>query len=290
MVMDMGTIEYSLWATSFADLAAGKLPADTRIAHASNAIGARLSPDGARMIIRRVVPTTGEHTAARFSVRPFDGGAETPLTAPGTPLSFDWVDSVTVRAISQTGASVHLALVDVRTGAQTQAFDVPDSTLVDAEPVGGGWAWIPSGRDRVIVEQGGKQRTIAMPGWFLGINRVLPDAAGTHVFVLGFNRGTTDTLGVAQVDLADGSSTQWGAVFAEDGYMQPLSGGDLLFAVHRTEETMELYRLSGPGRMQLLATPAHPLLGVSVSGDLKRAVAFQRDYNADAWMYDVVKR
>jgi hypothetical protein len=32
------------------------------------------------------------------------------------------------------------------------------------------------------------------------------------------------------------------------------------------------------------------LVGVSASADLKRAVAFDRDYHADAWMYNVVKR
>ena len=35
---------------------------------------------------------------------------------------------------------------------------------------------------------------------------------------------------------------------------------------------------------------ARPLVGVSASADLKRAVAFDRDYHAGAWMYNVVKR
>ena len=32
-----------------------------------------------------------------------------------------------------------------------------------------------------------------------------------------------------------------------------------------------------------------PLLGISVSGDLKRATATERAYQADAWMYEVVR-
>jgi len=39
----------------------------------------------------------------------------------------------------------------------------------------------------------------------------------------------------------------------------------------------------------LLGSPSRPLVGVSVSKDLKRAVAFDRDYRADAWMYSVVR-
>jgi hypothetical protein len=42
--------------------------------------------------------------------------------------------------------------------------------------------------------------------------------------------------------------------------------------------------------MQPLGAPALPLYAISVSADLKRAVAVQRAYNADAWMYNVVKR
>ena len=42
--------------------------------------------------------------------------------------------------------------------------------------------------------------------------------------------------------------------------------------------------------MQPLGSPDVPLFQVSVSADLKRATAVQRNYNADAWMYSVVKR
>ena len=52
---------------------------------------------------------------------------------------------------------------------------------------------------------------------------------------------------------------------------------------------MELYRLSGPGKSQLLGSPSRPLSGVSVSRDLRRATAFDREYQADAWIHTVVK-
>ena len=60
--------------------------------------------------------------------------------------------------------------------------------------------------------------------------------------------------------------------------------------MHRTEDRVDLHKLTGPGAMQSLGSPAVPLLWGSVSADLKHATAIQRDYNADAWMYTVVKR
>ncbi|MDE3128514.1 MAG: hypothetical protein KGL38_10945, partial [Gemmatimonadota bacterium] len=94
----------------------------------------------------------------------------------------------------------------------------------------------------------------------------------------------------AAVDLASGTVTKWGATFAEDGTMSLLDGGALFLAAHHTENRFELFKLTGPGAMQRLGSPDVPLYQVSVSGDLKRATAVQRNYNADAWMYNVVKR
>jgi hypothetical protein len=186
--------------------------------------------------------------------------------------------------------AIHVALVDVRTGAARNNLTLSDSTLVDAGRIAGGWAWIPSSRDRIVVDQGGKRREIKQPMWYGGFLSILSDSAAGRVFITGFNRATADTLGVAAINLADGAATQWASMFAEDGAIQLLSGGDLFLAMHRTQESLDLFRLSGPGKSQLLGSPPRPLLGVSASADLKRAVAFDRDYHADAWMYNVVRR
>lgn len=146
MVMDEGTFEYGVWATDIPSIVQGRLSNDGRIARASNNILASVSPDGGRLLFRRVVPATGQHTA-----------------------------------------------------------------------------------------------------------------------------------------------TQWMSVFGEDGTIQRLAGGELFQSLHRTQESLDLYRMSGPGKSQLLGSPPRPLVGVSVSQDLKRAVAFDRDYHADAWMYSVVR-
>jgi hypothetical protein len=290
MVIDEGTLEFGVWATDVSAIVQGKLANDARIARASNNVTASISPDGGRILLRRVVPTTGQHTDVQFGVRSYGSDAETPLAITGTALRARWADSVTVSVISRVAGAIHVALVDVRTGVARNDLTLSDSTLVDAGRIAGGWAWIPSSRDRIVVDQSGKRREIKQPMWYGGFLSILSDSAAGRVFITGFNRATADTLGVAAINLADGASTQWASMFAEDGTIQLLSGGDVFLAMHRTQESLDLFRLSGPGKSQLLGSPPRPLLGVSASADLKRAVAFDRDYHADAWMYNVVRR
>ena len=290
MVMDEGTLEFGAWATDLASIAQGKLANEARIARASNNVTASVSPDGGRLLFRRVVPTTGQHTDVQYSVRPYGGDAETPLAITGTALKARWADSVTVGVVSRVAGAVHMGLVDVRTGAVRNDLTLTDSTVVDAARIAGGWAWIPPSRDRIVVDQNGKRREIKQPAWYGGLFSIISDTAAGRVLITGFNRATADTLGVAAINLADGSATQWASLFAEDGAIQLLSGGDVFLSMHRTQESLDLYRISGPGRSQLLGSPPRPLVGVSTSADLKRAVAFDRDYHADAWMYNVVRR
>jgi hypothetical protein len=289
MVMDEGTLDYSVWTVGFGELLQGKLADNARIARASNRVLAHVSPDGGRLLFARVVPTGGGHTAESFAVRPFAGGAETPLAATGTPLNASWVDSVTVKVVSRAVSGLHLALVDVRTGAQRNGLDLPDSTLAGAGPLADGWAWIPASRDRIVIESAGKRREVPQPAWYSGIFSIVTDPAAGRAFFLGFNRATGDSLGLGALDVAAGTATQWASAFAETGTIQLLDGGAVFLSVNKTEESLDFYRVTGPGAMQRLGSPARPLFGVSVSGDLKRATAVERDYRADAWMYSVVR-
>ena len=290
MVMDEGTLEFGVWAADLSAVIQGRLSNDGRIARASNNVTATLSPDGGRLLLRRVVPTTGQHTAVQFAVRPFGGEAEAPLSVAGTVVRARWVDSVTIAVVSRVSGTVHMGLVDARTGVSRNDAALTDSTIIDAARIAGGWAWIPSSRDRIVVDQGGKRREIPQPRWYGGLFNLVADSASGRIFITGYNRATSDTLGIAAIDITDGSATQWMSVFAENGSVQVLADGGLFLAAHRTQESLDLYHITGPGKIQLLGSPPRPLVGVSVSGDLKRAVAFDRDYHADAWMYNVVTR
>ena len=291
MVMDQGTLDYGVWGVGVSDLLKASLPDGRRIARASSNVLGWISPDGNRVLMRRVVPTTGEHTEARFSVRPYDGTSETPLQAPGKVTGARWVDSTSVAVAStMQDGHVHLSVVDVRTGAERNALDLPDSTISTAVPVPNGWAWIPITRTALDIEQSGKRRTLKFPAWYFNVYMLAADSARGRLFVAGYNASTGDTLGVSALNLADDTFTPWVSGFAEDGTIAVLDNGDLFLGLHRTENAYVLYRATAPGKMQRIGEPPLPLYSVNVSGDLKRGIAVQRSYNADAWMYNVLKR
>ena len=290
MVMDEGTIEFSVWAVNFADVLQGRLPNERRIAQSSNRLGADVSPDGARLLFGRAVPTGAGHTEVQFGVAPFSGSPETPITAPGHVLSAWWSDSVTLGVRSRTAQGIELAEQDVRTGARTNILDLPDSSLrsVAALP-GGGWAWVPITGDRIMVRQGNQTRELREPAWYGFIGDLIADPAGGRVFIVGFNAATGDSLGVSALTLSDGSSTQWVTMPSESGDIGMLPGGAVFLIAYPSAESLAFFKLTGPGQMQRLGNPPRPLFEVSVSDDLKRATAMARDYRADAWMYDVVR-
>jgi hypothetical protein len=287
MVMDEGTLDYNVWSLDLADALKGSLPKNHHIAQASSAVFADVSPDGERLLISRVVPTGGGHTERRYSVASFGGGSEKPIGGTGTMLGAGWADSTTLVMVSRAAGRVRLALADATTGAERSVLELPDSTIGYATPLSDGWAWINTAGDSVVVRQGDKTRALPRPKWYGRLFQLEKDPAGDRLFFLGFNAATGDTLGLSTMNLADGSTEQWAAEFAEWGTITPLSGGGVLFAVDRTQESKELLRVDGPGKIRSLGTPPIPLQAISVSADLKRATVVQRDYRADAWMYQV---
>jgi hypothetical protein len=221
---------------------------------------------------------------------PFAGGPEKPLPATGTVEYARWVDSVTVAQATQLPTGIHFAEVDVRSNAQRNTLDLPDSTVQDATPVQNGWAWIPAAGDRIIVRQAGRTHEFPTPAWYASYIQVFTDPSGGNVFFSGYNKSSGDSVGISALSLRDGSTMQWASKFADHGYLEPLTGGAELFAVAETQSNLTLYKLTGPGRMERIGAPARPATLVGVSQDLKRAVVSQRDYRADAWMSKVITR
>ena len=200
-----------------------------------------------------------------------------------------WTTSLAYGSSTARGTT-HFGVLDVRTGAERNAYDLPDSVVRAVAPLPDGWVWVPAGGTRIVIEEKGKQRELPVPAWYSNVGDVQTDPAHGRAYLSGFNRTTTDSLGVFAVNLADGTMTRWAAAFAEDGGIQVLDGGDVLFQVHHTADAFDLYRLRGPDAMARIGSPRAPLLDMSVSRDLKRVTAVQRSYSADAWMYNVVKR
>jgi hypothetical protein len=288
MVMDEGTYDFSVWALGLGEVLSGRYPEDRRVAHASSGVSAQISPDGARLLLRRIVPTGGGHSEAHYSVMPFSGGPDAPIPGAGQPVRVFWTDSVTVGIATQIPAGLRLAEADVRTGAQRNTIEIPDSTFSEASPVPGGWAWIPRSNDRIMVRQGGRTRTIPKPDRYAFVPDLVADP-GRHRLLYGaYNASTGDSLAAGVVSLGDGSMTEWGREFAEHGRPVPLADGSVLLEAAQSAENLSFFKLTAPGQIQRLGVSARAVRDVSVSADLKRAVVSERDYRADAWMNQVV--
>ncbi len=290
LVIDDGTSDDEVWAVTLADGLAGKFAPDKSRLRSSTRIAASISPDGGRILLGRTLPSTTGRTEVRYSVMPFDGGAETQLNLTGTIRSVVWLDSVTVLYRTQTPSGLHAGLVDIRTGPRAGGFDIPDSTASALRPVSGGWAWIVPDRDKVILDRDGKRTEIQVPKWFEGIFGLDVDPTGQRLLMIGWNAGTNDSLGVAVVPVDGGVPVMWAHSYAEGGGAGFLADGSVLFGPNPTQESVALLQVRGPGEVKTLGIVPRPVAGVTVSEDLKRALVIERRYHGDAWMSRIVKQ
>jgi hypothetical protein len=286
MVMDEGTYEFNVWSLDFADLLTGRYPDNHHVAHASSSVNASISPNGARLLIRKSVPVGGNHVETRFSIMPFAGGSESAIGGTNLVSAF-WSDSVTVGLSRQTPSGLHLSEVDVRTNAVRNEMDLPDSVLTWVRALPDGWAWIPAAGDKAIVRRAGKTREYPKPAWYAFLFSLDVDPARNRIFLGGNDKTTGDSLGLSVLNLADGSTAMWTTMFAELARTSMLDDGTIFLQVAPTQESLSFFKVIGPGQVQPLGTSPRPLRQVSVTSDMKHATALERDYRADAWMSKV---
>lgn len=289
MTVDDGSYSFSVIAAGVSDLIKGTLPAGAPLLQASSQLNALVSPDGARLLMRRNVPGPGGSDEVRLSVAPFGGGAETPINPTGKVLGAQWIDSVTVTVLSLTTGGARFARTDVRTGATDQVLQLADSTITSVAALPNGWAWIPAARDRIIVEQAGKRHETPKPAWFGTLNQIEASPDGARLLMRGWSAATGDTMRVDVVPVAGGPTTEWSRSFAEDGAATWLADGGIAFTVWTSTDAATIHQLSGPGQSKSLGALAHVSNAISLSKDLKRATIMWREYRGDAWMYRVVK-
>jgi hypothetical protein len=189
-----------------------------------------------------------------------------------------------------SGAGSRLAEVDVRTGAQRNVLEIPDSLTADFAALPNGWAWIPIARDRVIVSENGRRREFKPSTWFGNVFQVVADRERHRVMYVGTGRTASDSGAVVMISLDDGRQTMLGAARGEDARLFAVKGHDALFAVAETESAWSLYALDGATGKSLVGKAGRSAFDISVSEDMSRAALMTMDYRADAWLSKVVTR
>jgi hypothetical protein len=289
-VMDEGTFDHTVWAAPLADAAKETLPDDRRVAHASTPVTALVSPDGATLLLRRVTPSSTGQREIRYSLLPYGGGAESPLPAAGIVGRAKWSDAQHVATQVQSGHGLRLAEVDVRSGAQRNVLEIPDSLTADIAALPNGWAWIPVSRDRIVVSENGHRREFRPSAWFGGVFLVVADRARHRVLFGGVGKATGDSGSVAIISLDDGRETRLPPRFGEDMRIMAAEGHDALFAVAETQDAWSLYAADAPGTLTLVSKVGRPIFDISVSQDMSRVALMVMDYRADAWLSKVVTK
>jgi len=289
MAVDDGSYSFTAIAAGFQDILRGNFPAGPPLLSTSSPVTAEVSPDGARILIRRTIPGAGGLTETRLAIKPFDGGTETPVAVPGKLVGAGWNDSVTLNIGAGSGAGIRLAQMDIRTGQFRNTLDLPDSVPMPATPLDDGWAWLPTSRDRILIFRNGRRTEIPKPAWFVNIIGLKASPDGRNLLYYGWGAATEDSIRVDVVPVDGGQATPWVTSFAERGNAIWLADGSILFSVWTGQETVVPMRLRGPGQVQRLGTIPHPAGVLSVSRDLGRAVLGWRDYAGDAYLYRVVR-
>jgi hypothetical protein len=212
------------------------------------------------------------------------------VSSGGTLRRAAWSDSQHVAASVVTAHGLRLAEVDVRTGAQRNVLELPDSVLTDFAALPNGWVWIPPARDRIVVSEAGRRREFPLPQWFAGSYQLAADRARHRVFYVGFGRAANDSASIGLLTLDDGKQTIWATHFAEGAQIASITAHQALFSVATTQDSWSLFALDGPGQVTPLGTIGRPIRNLSVSADLARATIMVLDYRADAWLNRVVVR
>ena len=289
MAVDDGSSTYRLLTVEVPEMMRGHFPAGASLLQSSSPFYATVSPDGARVLLSRSLPGQGGTSDTRLTVMPFGGGDERPITVPGRMRQAVWADSVSLAISTQNPQGLHLSVVDIRTGAERNSFDLPDSLVTSATPLPAGWAWIPSSADRILIEQGGHRSEIPKPAWFAVLTGVRASPDGRRLLFQGWNATTGDTVGISVVPVDGGPSVPWLTSFAERGIGEWLDDGSVLFRVWTAQETVALLRVTGPGQVQRLGTIPHAAGNVTISRNLKRATLGWLEYHGDAYLYRVVR-
>jgi hypothetical protein len=287
--VDDGSYSFTVVAAELPALLRATLPPGPPLLQASSQVSAGVSPDGQRLLLRRVVPGAAGQRDVRLSVAPFPAGPEAPVNLAGQLVNAFWTDSVTIATSTYSPTGLRLAQVDVRTGSVGNSLELPDSTVAAMGPLPRGWAWIPRTADRIIVQAGETRRETPKPAWYSSWNGVEASPDGGRLMLFGWGAATEDSVRFEVMPIGGGPPVPWFTSFAESATASWLEDGALLVAIWSAEQSVSLFKVRGPGQVEPLGRIPHPVNRLTVSGNLGRATIGWREYKGDAWMYRVVK-
>ncbi len=290
LVVDDGSDELTVFASTFAGLLRGELPVGPPLLQASTPVSAQVSPDGERLTLVRRIPAADGVLESRFTIRPFAGGAESPIAVEGRMLGIGWVDSSSVGVMSHLSeGKSRYSVIDVRTNRVLRSREFSGVRPVAITVLPDGWAWIPVTADRIVIERGAAQREIPKPSWFSQLVQLSVSPDGTRLLYAGWAASTEDTLGVDVVPIDGGAPVRWISAFSEFGNARWLSDGSLLFSNWIGTEKLTLFQVTAPGQVKSLGAVPRRVSSMGVDRELRNVVFGWQESRTDAFVYRVAK-
>jgi len=288
VVMDEGTTEFGSWKLSLNNLFNGRFEEENRLSRATSPVPANLSPDG-RFIVASRSGAANDARGREWSVTPWDGGTE--IRIPGLHRGVVMLDSSTVIVVDVLSGGTEFSLFNIQTKQRSAALRIQEERFNTGDRIPGwGWAWVPSVSAEYHLQRDGdaRVRKIRLPSWYRQAVWSSASRDGKSIAFAGWSAPTDDSLGIGVLDIATGRATQVWSTVGEFATVRWLSDGSLGILINDTPQSFTLYRARIGGAVERLGSSPRPVVDVTFSDDLKRAVALTRDYQADAYLRTVV--
>jgi serine/threonine-protein kinase len=290
LVFDERITEYGTWALSFADFMKGKFSEERRILRGTSPPRPGISADGNAAIVVKD-GGAGAPDDREWSIIPLSGGEE--IRIPGRHFAAIIVDSTTAGLGDAAPSGIRLSLFDYRTKQSRATISVPNSGGHEFIRLRGreAWAWITADGRSINVQRDGDKNVqrIALPISLSNATTLVGSPDGGTIAFVGWNAPRFDSLGVGMVSLSDGKVRELARMFGETGRIWWLNDGSIGLALVEATESFSIYRVRPGKPIEHLGNVPRPIGNVTMSGDMKRAIAVTRDFHGDAWMSKVVK-
>lgn len=203
-------------------------------------------------------------------------------------LDLQWMpDGRAFSYAERVAGAVRLVTVDVRTGRQQGSVVLPDPNLRRYTPVSdGGWAWTSGRVLRVHLWRSGERGPRVLSLHKDETDVLLVSAAPDQLRLASIAEGAIlDSIFLDVTLLPEGPPTRWATFRTTYGFsIGWLADRSLAVWNQESEDKAELYRVTGPGRLERLGTIPRGLWGFSLSRDGKRVALDTRDFRGDVWL------
>jgi serine/threonine-protein kinase len=287
LIYAAGPVEGTLWTIDTHHPKAGRFTA-TQALPTTTRLQARISPDGDRILLAQEIPTS-EPRASDISIRPRNGGTESPLArAVPNLLEFEWSrDGATILYLHAIeGKKVRLTESDTL-GHRIREIEFERSAAIAFYPLPDGAVFIiPEGRRSlsIVTRRGTDSVTWRAPSWIATIESVSlsPDAKSLAVLAVD---SAVSAVVVAVVDMENGHFAKLGSVDGEWlGRIRWLEDESIMFDVYEAQGGLAVYatRLGGPIR-RFGALPFADAV-ISASRDGRHTIASSFSVKNDVYM------